>query len=131
MARKSKYTPELVKDIYDVIRTGGTDYDACIFAGIDQATFYRWLHEKSEFNEQVTRARVEGKIQRIARIKKHGEHDWRADAWYLERRWPDEYAQHLIIKVSPEHNEVLKKHGLTAGEAWELLMQDLIDADND
>jgi hypothetical protein len=129
MARKTKYTPDTVSTIMQAISIGGSDKDACELSGIDQATFYRWLHEKQEFSEQVTRARVQGKLGRIGRIKKHGENDWRADAWYLERRWPEEYAQQLIVKVTTEQAAVLKRYGLTAADAFEQLIQSLAVSD--
>jgi hypothetical protein len=120
MGRKSKCTPELVAEIVKVIRIGGSDVDACARVDIPQGTFYRWMQDNQEFNEQVTRARANGKLQRIARIKKHGKVDWRADAWYLERRYPHEFAQQLVIKVTPLQAATLEKLGLgSPSEAFE------------
>lgn len=121
--RHTKLTPETLKTILETVRVGGSDLDACNRAGIQQSTFYRWMQENKEFSEQVTRARVDGKIQRIARISKAGATDWRADAWYLERRWPEEYAQHFIIKVTPEQAAILKEYGKTPAEAFEELIK--------
>jgi hypothetical protein len=123
--RATKYTPETIKAIIDVIRVGGSDTDACLMAGVSQETFYTWMKTKLEFSEQVTGARAQGKIERIARIRKHGAKDWRADAWYLERRYPEEYAQQLIIKVTPEQKKVLDRFGKTASEVFEELIQNL------
>jgi transposase-like protein len=128
--RSTKYTPDTVKTIIDTIRVGGSDVDACARAGIHQDTFYSWMKQHSDFSEQVTRARWDSKIERIARIRKHGENDWRADAWYLERRWPEEFAQQLIVKVTSEQASILKKHGLTASEAFEKLIQSLNEVEN-
>lgn len=127
--RKSKYTPDTVKRLTDAIRLGGSDRDACVFAGISEDTLANWRKTKPDFSESIDRARMDGKLQRIGRIKKHGENDWRADAWYLERRWPEEYAQTYIIKVTTEDAATLKKAGLTASEAWQQLMQELANAD--
>lgn len=115
--RKSKYTPEIVKELVNAISIGGTDKDAYTLAGISYETFYRWMEDR-EFCEQITRARTQGKLLRIGRIKKHGDKDWRADAWYLERRYPEEYAQHLIIKATPSQAAMFKAEGLTLDEAW-------------
>lgn len=120
--RKTKLTPELLKQILDVIAVGGTDKDAYTVAGISHETFYDWM-KQAEFSAKVTGARAKGKVLRIGRIKKHGETDWRADAWYLERRWPEEYAQQLIVKVSPDDLALLKQMGFaTASDAWAALM---------
>ena len=125
--RKSKYTPDVVQEILNAISIGGSDKDAYTAAGISKETFYQWM-QKPEFSDQILRARARSKVLRIGRIKKHGENDWRADAWYLERRYPEEYAQSFIIKVTTEQAALLKARGMTASEAWELLMQEL-DAD--
>lgn len=122
--RKTLYTPETVKTIVDTIRIGGSDVDACARGGITQETFYQWM-KKAEFSEQVIRARYDGKLQRIARINKAGATDWRADAWYLERRWPEEYAQQLIIKITPEQAKILNAAGLTPGAAFEAIIQQI------
>ncbi len=127
--RRTIRTAEVAKTLRDVIRLGGSDADACLMAGIDDNTFYRWLNDDGEFREGITRARASGKVERIGRIRKHGETDWRADAWYLERRWPDEYAQHMIIKVAPEDAKRLKEKGLTAAQLWADMMQELANAD--
>jgi hypothetical protein len=120
--RKTKLTPKLVKQILELVALGGTDKDAYTVAGISHDTFYEWM-KQSEFSEQVTSARAKGKLLRIGRIKKHGEKDWRADAWYLERRWPEEYAQQLIVKVSPDDLALLRQMGFkTPADAWAALM---------
>lgn len=124
--RKGKYTPELVAEIVGVIRIGGTDADACARAEISSETFYEWMREKAGFADEVTRARANGKLERIARIKEHGKDDWRADAWYLERRYPQEFAQQLVIKVTPLQAATLEKLGLgSPSEAFEQFIQAL------
>lgn len=55
--------------------------------------------------------------------------DWRAAESYLKRRDPDNWAEQLIIKVKPEQSELLKKHGITASDAFELFIQELANAD--
>jgi hypothetical protein len=133
--RPTLYTPERIKIIIDAIKIGGTEGDACARAGIDQDTLARWKSDKSDFAELLTRARVDGKLARIGRIAKAGTTgDWRADAWYLERRWPEEYAQHLIIKITPEEAALLKQSGLSASDAWQMLMAGIAakaDVDNE
>jgi hypothetical protein len=116
MARK-KNTPDRIKTILEVIGVGGTDKDAYTVAGISAETFYEWMKQPS-FSEQVQCARAQGKVERLKRIKNHAGKDWRADAWYLERRYPDEYAQHLIIKATPSQAAMFKAEGLTLDEAW-------------
>jgi AcrR family transcriptional regulator len=57
MARKSKYTPELVSQIVQLLEDGNTDTDTCSLVGISKETFYNWLQDKAEFIDAVSRAR--------------------------------------------------------------------------
>jgi hypothetical protein len=58
MARKTKYTPETVKAITDILGIGGTIKDACASAGISHETYHSWVNEKAEFSDNVTRAQA-------------------------------------------------------------------------
>lgn len=121
--RKGKYTPEIVKEILTVISIGGTDKDAYEYAGVSAETFYQWL-KKPEFLEQVTRERLKGKVNIIKSIREQGKNDWRANAWYLERRYPQEFAQQMVIRVEPADLAVLKQLGFsTPAEAWLAFME--------
>lgn len=57
MARKSKYSAALVKQIVGLLEDGNTDADTCALAGIGHDTFYSWLNAKPEFSEAVSHAR--------------------------------------------------------------------------
>jgi hypothetical protein len=59
MARKSKYTPDLVKQLIGLLRNGNTDVDACARVGISKDTFYDWINNKPEFSDSVSHARAE------------------------------------------------------------------------
>lgn len=85
--RKTKYTPQCVNEIVLAIETGMTDGDACLIGGIDEATFYRWIQDKSEFRDRVTRARPKGWLGALAVIKHEAvkNRDWRAAGDYLDR----------------------------------------------
>lgn len=124
MGAKGKYNASVLKEIATAIETGGSDIDACTMAGISKETFYNWLNEKPDFVDLVTRARTLGKMKRIERITNHAAIDWRADAWYLERRWPEEFAQTLIIKVDPADLALLKRMGFSKpSDAWLAFME--------
>lgn len=85
--RRTKYTPQTVEKIITALSVGMTDKDASIVAGIDEATFYRWRNEKSEFSERTTRAREEGWQGALAVIKHAAikDRDWRAAGEFLDR----------------------------------------------
>ena len=101
MARKTKLTPKTQKAIVDALSVGATHRIACEYAGITQDTFYRWLNQGeagkspfSEFSEQVARTQGRAAVGWLAKIDAAAnEGDWRAVAWKLERRYPQEYGR--------------------------------------
>jgi len=69
MARKSKYTPELVKKIIDALAVGATHEDAFTNAGISHQTFYHWLNTKGDFLEAVNRAQTNAHLAAVGAIR--------------------------------------------------------------
>lgn len=54
----AKYNKERVRHICSLIsKDSYTIPELCSLSGIDEATYHRWLNEKSEFSEAVMRAR--------------------------------------------------------------------------
>lgn len=103
--RKSKYSPERVKLILDAIRVGSTYALAAAWGGISDDTLDEWKKKYSDFAESFRKAEGEAALKRLARIDKAGrEGDWRADAWWMERRYPDAYGKTV-------HNEISGPNG--------------------
>lgn len=95
--RKTKYTPEIVERLTYAIGLGLAHRLACDYAGIDPSTFYDWMKTKPEFSHAVKRAEGEGAVERLKRIKVAGENGiWQADAWWLERHYPEEYGRNRV-----------------------------------
>ncbi len=59
VGRKPKYRPELADLIIDVLSRTGSDKAAYSEAGVNPATYYRWINEKSDFNQRVAIAKAE------------------------------------------------------------------------
>src|SRR5882724_6074296 len=89
--RPTKLTPELVEELLRYIRMGVTIKTACDAAGINDATYRRWVVGSKDFCTEATRARSKGKIAILSQIL--ADKDWRAKAWYLERCYPAEFAR--------------------------------------
>lgn len=125
--RRSKYTPELIKEICEAIKEGSTQDDAARIAGIAVSTFYAYM-KQSEFSEAVEKAHAEFKKTQVKAIKAAGYKtnkggQWQANAWLLERKYPDEFGQRLTLKVSPEDYDLLRKMGFNGpADAWQRLM---------
>lgn len=112
MARKSKYTPEVVARVAEAIRNGATYELAAAYAGIDYSTFARWQNTKSEFCEAIKSAEGAGAMSWLTMIEQATPTDWHAAAWKLERRYPHMYGktvqqqEHSIsgnVTVTHEH----------------------------
>lgn len=65
MAKYADLSPKVLANL----EQGMTNKDAAEQAGIDEATFYRWVEEKSEFRESVKRARGIGDKRAIQDVE--------------------------------------------------------------
>jgi transposase len=99
--RPTKLTPELQKQICDLIRWGNYCVTVCAFCGICKSTFYKWLkkakqHGESpyvEFAQAVEQAVAEAEIRDLRNIRLCATVDWFASAWILERRHREKYGR--------------------------------------
>lgn len=96
VGRPTKYTPETVKKITGAIQTGATYRLAAQYGGIGLSTFNEWRHQYPEFAEAVEEAEGQGAVMLIAKIQRAAGNSWRAAAWILERRHPEEYGRQII-----------------------------------
>lgn len=106
MARgaKSKLTTEAQEKICNALRAGNHAKVAAEFGGVAETTFFRWMQEgeaaasgaKREFWEAIKKAEADAEVQRVARIAKAGQDGiWQADAWWLERKFPERWGRQI------------------------------------
>lgn len=108
MGRPSKLTPERQQRLLDAIRAGNYYEPACVYAGIDYATFRRWMQRGEqathgpyrEFREAVLRAEAEAEIRAVALINKAMPDDWRAAQMFLERRHPERWGKREQVQAA-------------------------------
>ena len=94
MARRSKYTPDVVNRILDAISKGATYELACHYGGIAKDTFYNWLNTKPDFSDAIKNAEGSAVVKWLEQIDKAAEGGtWQAAAWKLERRYPHQYGR--------------------------------------
>jgi len=96
MGRRSKLTPETITLIQDALAAGATYRLAAMYAGIHEATLYEWKAKKPEFSEALTRAEGRGAVHILAEIRAAARTDWRAGAWILEKRYPQEFGKQVL-----------------------------------
>lgn len=110
MARLSKLTPETQKKIVDAIAEGNYLETAAALGGITYTTLNNWMKKGEaassgayvEFLEAIKRAEAEAESLRVSRISKAGKDgNWQADAWYLERRYPEKWGKRVTEITGP------------------------------
>ena len=105
MGRPTKLTPDVQEFIVDGINAGLTFGLTCARAGVNPATFYRWLEKGetaksgvySEFCDTVSRAKADSALRLVSQITLQAPTDWRAAAFMLERRFPDDYGRRTEV----------------------------------
>jgi len=118
MSRPTLLTKEMQKEICGYIENGNTFVTAYKLAGISESIFYLWkqLGEKdllegnetiySEFLASIKKAEEKFKAWNIQQIMNAGKKPqyWHANAWLLERKYPDEFGK----KEKQEHSGKIK-----------------------
>ena len=74
---------------------------ACLLAGIGRTTYYRWLDEDEKWADECEEAVRFAEAVLLERVKQLAmdKMDWRAFAWILEKRFPDDYGKRQELKV--------------------------------
>lgn len=102
MPRKSKLTRELIEQAAKLIEEGNYQSHVAQALGIHEDTWYRWMREgaqtknglKRRFYEAVKKAEARAIARNVALIQKAAqEGNWQAAAWWLERKFPDEWGK--------------------------------------
>lgn len=109
MARPSKLTPEVQQRIVQALTAGNTRETVARYAGIDPASFYGWLKRGEaagsgpyfEFFNAVKKAESDATVHAVAIIHQAMPKNWQAAAWFLERRYPDDWGRK--DRVTIEH----------------------------
>ena len=92
----------------DAIIVGNTIQTACALAGLSRKSYYRWLKEAEDapeghplrhFRDTVKEALAEAQHRMLMIIQKAAVKDWRAAAWFLERRCPEDWGRVRLVKI--------------------------------
>lgn len=103
-----KYSKEITDEICSYLSAGNTQRDSAALAGISEETYYTWQETHFEFSEAVKKAEYRCKARNIAIIQKAAEKTWQAAAWYLERRYHDEFALKNFSEITGKNGEAIK-----------------------
>lgn len=116
VGRKTKQTPDVLAKLTHAIRLGATYRLACDYAGISDASFYKYM-ENPEFSSAIKKAEGDAAEKWLDLIEKSaGSGNWQAAAWKLERRYPEQYGRTVVdqrvkdlSKLSDEELEAIAK----------------------
>jgi len=102
-----KYSKETTDDIVKWLKAGNNQKDSAALAGVSETQFYAWIQKYTEFAEAIKKAEKHCKARNIAIILKAAERNWQASAWYLERKFHNEYALKKVLEhVGDDNNPI-------------------------
>ena len=133
LGRKRLLDKDVCEKIKEALSSGLPDKDACIIAGISDSSFYNWLQEAEsleksiqegkitldenndrdrllllEFLVSVKKGRASFKQFHLDNIKNKSSLDWKASAWALERRDPDNFKDRSRESLDVKHSGVIE-----------------------
>ena len=100
MTRPTKLTPERADDLVVLLAVRVPVAVAARSVNVSRRTLDRWLRQPG-LRERVEQARAAGpeatdalsEARAVVLILRAAQTDWRASAWWLERRWPERWAE--------------------------------------
>jgi hypothetical protein len=107
IGRRSILTPARQQALTLALRNGATRRLACTYAGMNETSFYRLLARNRAFREAVLEAEAHHEMAMVGRIKASANSgDWKAAAFWLERRRYDEWGPADVRAQVPVNVEV-------------------------
>jgi len=110
MGRPSLLNDPLIAKFCDAVQLSGSIESAITLSGIGRSTYYRWRGKvragggnklQRRFSQAVDKGEGQIKMMREHQLSKHFEKDWRAIAWWLERKCPNEYGRRRPAPPEP------------------------------
>ena len=103
--RPTRLTPEVQQKLIQAIATGNTRRTAAAYAGVSITTLEEWLARGkgtapraqtkiyADFADAVEKAEADAVATSVALIRQASQRNWTAAAWWLERRYPQEWGR--------------------------------------
>lgn len=136
IGRKPILTPKVIKFACDLIASGEFDNAVAGYVGVSEVTWHKWKSKGQEVKEQIQeneaysptkreqlylefiesleKAYAKAEMNAINNIRDASKKDWRAAAWFLERRYNGNWSK--IAKATgttPQHlQNFLEKRGI-------------------
>lgn len=118
---QTKFSPEAGEKIAQVVAAGNYVETAAAFVGVAKETLWAWLRagrqyqtdprylrgtmkargrELAAFVVSVEKAQAQSEVRDSSLIAKHGEKEWSALAWRLERRSPSRWGRKDYVRIT-------------------------------
>ena len=105
LGRPTKFTAEVRKKVLWALRLGNYRKTAAEYAGISERTLCVWVArgeqgeagEYREFLDQVLEAEQTAEVRALGVIHQAATKDWKAAAWFLERKFPERYCVRAAV----------------------------------
>lgn len=110
--RPSKLTDEMLDTIVKHLKTGNFVSTACRLSGITERSYYGWMETgeadfvsgkdtmHARFFQSTTHAIADAEDMAVYALRRAWKEDWRAAAWYLERRKAGKWARRDRMEVT-------------------------------
>ena len=108
-----------------IFAAGGSDANACLYAGISVDALYRLQKRDPKFRQRKELLRASPELRARLKVNREISHNVYTAQWYLERRVPDEFSRQL--KVGGTDGGSIKIEDQAANAWAEKILQALID----
>ena len=115
MPAKSKLTRELIEKAVKIIERGNYYKVAIDVLGISSVTWYEWMRQgemdaskginslKAYFFNSIKKAEATAIDRNLSIIQKAAmEGNWQASAWYLERKYPEQWGKRDNVNLTTD-----------------------------
>lgn len=112
--RPTKGTPDAQAVFLKAVADGNTLKTACWLAGFSEDSLARQRADNADFADAIKKAQGAAIAERVSTIKAAGDSAWTACAWWLERRFPEEWAKREEVAPSgPDFPDTIPADSLT------------------
>lgn len=88
-----------LKVLFEALNVGLTITESCKISGISRQGFYKRCKEDKEFSKKVQIAPIKIKKSHLKNLHDKSHLTWQISGWWLERKFPEEYALKLKHEI--------------------------------
>ena len=100
---KKAKSPEVVKaqqaGLIKAVAAGNTYQTSCRVMKVSHTTFQHWREMDPTFQAAVEEAEAGAIMRNVAVIQEAAKKHWQAAAWFLERKYPQDWALRQVLAV--------------------------------